>query len=98
MVMLFQLSFPLGGMFVVGAFYWFQDWRVVFFWFCLVPFIAIFIFSYFFVQETPQFLVKNYELDEIRLSLRFISRINGVEDKFEEEPILSEGSISKLKE
>lgn len=56
----------MAGIVVVGAFYWLKHWRAVFLWFCLVPVLACLVFCYFFVQETPQFLIKRYEVSQIR--------------------------------
>lgn len=78
-VVLFQMFTPIAGIVVVGAFYWLKHWRAVFFWCCLIPVLVCLLFSYFFVQETPQFLVKGYEVSQIRQSLHFIAWVNGQE-------------------
>ena len=68
--------FTIAGFGAVGSFYILQSWRPVFIFLQLIPFIASLIFAYFFVQETPQFLIKINSVQEILDSLHFIAKIN----------------------
>jgi hypothetical protein len=56
--MILQASVGLGGLFTVLSFYLIKDWKIIFFTFQFVPFVGCLLFTYFFLQETPQFLVK----------------------------------------
>jgi K+-transporting ATPase A subunit len=74
-----QAWLPIGGILIILAFYLFKEWKFIFSVFCLVPYIICLIFTCFFVVETPQFLVKRFEVEEIRKNLRFIAWVNGTE-------------------
>lgn len=74
-----QAWLPVGGIIIILAFYFFKEWKFIFTVFCLAPFIICFLFTCFFVVETPQFLVKRFEVEEIRKNLRFIAWVNGTE-------------------
>lgn len=74
---LIQGFFCLAGIVVVVTFYIMKAWRGIFIVICLIPLSACLVFSYYFVQETPQFLIKRCTIKEIRSSFRFIAKING---------------------
>lgn len=82
MTIIFQIFFPVAGIAVVAGFYIFKQWRVIFITYCLIPMVLCLVFSCWFVQETPQFLIKGYSVDQIRKSLKFIARVNGREASF----------------
>lgn len=63
----------VGGCCIVGIFYVFKSWRIIFVLFYFLPLLICLIFTYFFLKETPQFLIKLYEVEEVRKSLRFIA-------------------------
>jgi MFS family permease len=58
-----QGVFCVGGLFTVFIFYLFKDWRMIFIVFCLIPLVVCLAFNIFFVKETPQFLIKRYNVE-----------------------------------
>lgn len=77
MIMLVQIFVPVGGIYIVLAFRILKHWRVIFLYSCLLPLLFSLIFTYLFLQETPQLLIKCYPEEKIRQSLRFIAGMNG---------------------
>ena len=69
--------FCIAGISAVISFYALKNWRPIFISLLLVPMVLALVFTFFFVQETPQFLIKRYKVADIRKSLRFIAKING---------------------
>ena len=61
-ITLMQGFFCLSGIVVVVAFFILKSWRGIFIVICLIPVFACLVFSFFFVQETPQFLIKRYSV------------------------------------
>jgi len=96
-ITLIQGFFCLSGIVVVAAFYLIQSWRSIFLVMCLIPMAACLVFSFFFVQETPQFLIKRYSVRDIRKSLKFIAKVNDRLESFEESELLTEESLQQLK-
>lgn len=86
---LIQAVFCLAGLFTVFIFYILKDFKIIFIVFCLIPLILCLAFNIFFLKETPQFLVKRYEVKEIRQSLRFIAKMNNTVDSFDQNEKLS---------
>jgi hypothetical protein len=58
--LILQAQMVVGGLFIVVAFYLLKDWKVIFFAFQFVPLLGCLVFAYFYLQETPQFLIKEY--------------------------------------
>lgn len=87
----------MGGIFIVLAFYILKQWKIIFVCFCLLPTALCLAFSCYFLQETPQFLIKCYEAKQIRESLQFIARLNGEAEAFSEKELLTEESLERLK-
>jgi MFS family permease len=94
---LMQGFFCFAGIVVIGAFFLFRAWRITFIVFCLLPLAASLLFAYFFVQETPQYLIKRHSVEHIRRSLRFMAKVNGRLGEFEESDRVSEASLGELK-
>ena len=88
---------PLGGMLIVLAFYLMKEWKIILFLFGFIPYVICFIATYALVVETPQFLVKRFEVLEIRENLKFIAWMNDKEKEFDSNMTLSENHIANLK-
>lgn len=58
-----QGIFCVGGLLTVFIFYLLKDWRIIFIVFCLIPLVICLAFNIFFVKETPQFLIKRYNVE-----------------------------------
>ncbi len=96
MAIVYQAFFPIGGIFLILVFYLLKRWKIIFVLFLLTPMAICLIFAYFFVQETPQFLIKRYTPEEIRSSLRFMAQINKQRWSFEENRAVSEPNLSEM--
>ena len=72
-----QSLYSLGALLLIYLYYALKDWKVIFFFGSLIPQIIFLLFSYFYIQETPQFMVKIFTTEKIRSSLQFIARQNG---------------------
>lgn len=92
-----QAWLPIGGMLIALAFYLVKEWKTIFIYLCLIPYIICFIAAYALVVETPQFLVKRFEVLEIRENLKFIAWMNDKEKEFDSNMTLSENHIANLK-
>jgi MFS family permease len=92
-----QFCFCLGGLLMVLCFYLIGNWQPIFWIFCFVPLFLCLCFSVYFLQETPQFLIKRHPVSAIIRSLRFIATLNGNLDTFETESGISPVAIEELK-
>jgi hypothetical protein len=63
-----------------------------------VPLLGCLVFAYFYLQETPQFLIKQHTVEEIEVSMRFMAKQNGRETECKDSYILSKANLELLKE
>ena len=76
----------LVGFFISGCLFagWIWNeihhWKTATLYLLLIPHVVIFIFSFFFFEDTPQSLIKTKTAEEICISLNRIGRINLGED------------------
>jgi hypothetical protein len=89
MLSFFQAFYPMAGLAAIAAFYFIKNWRPIFLYLCFVPLSLVLLLIFFVLQETPQYLIKNHGVDEIRSSLLFIARMNNRVSSFEEEHAVS---------
>lgn len=75
--MIIQSCFCIGGLATILWFYLFKKWKLIFWVFYFVPLCIVAVLSFIILKETPQFLVRRYEVQEMRKELGKIAKMNG---------------------
>lgn len=76
---LIQAIFSLAGVLNVLAYYFIRRWRFIYWGFYIIPSILIVIAVFFFIKETPFFLIVNSTEEKALESLKKIAEINNFE-------------------
>lgn len=71
-----QIFFSLGGVFNIGYYYVLRNWRIVAWVFLIAPSLVCIVVIYKMVKDTPYFLIKLYESEEIIKQLSYIYKLN----------------------
>ena len=69
----------IGGLSSSFVFWNLKNWRYVGYLFMLIPSIVVLAVTFFFLEETPKFLIKSRNSEKILRSLEKIAKINKVE-------------------
>lgn len=89
-----QLFYGFGLLVNVAAFYWINDWKLIF-WLCyFTPGLLVFLSLVFFVRDTPICLVMRQTSEKAVANFAFIAKINGIS---ESEMQINTGTINGIK-
>lgn len=69
-----QAFICFGGLVSIGLFYTIKNWYPIYLYFGLIPMTLLLIFTFVYLKETPQFMIKLYEINKIRSDLEFIAK------------------------
>lgn len=64
----------------VGAYYWLNDWKLIFWIFYVAPSALVLAAVVFFVKDTPMCLIMRESADKAVSDMAFIARINGIDE------------------
>lgn len=74
------MAYTIGAVFITGTYYFIGTWRIITILLTTLPAVVAFFIFVFYVEETPQFLVKG----EIKTALKALNRIGYINYKIKD--------------
>jgi hypothetical protein len=70
---------------LIGVLYYYYNyWYDYLLYVSIIPMVTVFIWSFFYLVEGPNYLYRKHKIEECKQSLKIIARVNGTLKKYEE--------------